>query len=77
MGLIKEFLGEQSYVGGISSRVLEQQNSDSSVAEESLCQKLGCILTYSLFFNKENSSSNICIVLFSCILVNESFQLCY
>ena len=41
------------------------------VAEESLCQKLGCILTYSLFVNKDNSSSNLVLSLFHVYWLNE------
>ena len=63
-------LGEQSYAGGISSelRVLWLQSP---------CLRHWVVhLSHSLIVNKDNSSSNIVLSLFSCIMVDEYIRLC-
>ena len=63
-------LEEKSYAGGTPSKYYTSR-TQSPRLQRIPCVKLGCILTYSVFVNKENSSSNICMVILSCIWINE------
>ena len=51
MGLRNQFF-ESKVMLVVYLHILGAADSKSSVAEDSLCQKMGCILTYSLFVNK-------------------------
>ena len=58
-------IGEQSYAGGISSEILEQQNSESFGCRGVLgVRRWVVLLSHSLIVNKENSCSNIVLSLF-------------